>query len=126
MNRLIQRAVTAACLVSLIGCTSLQHLPEGDSVGINRAHRQAQNVRVGDTIRLNLKSAASIELTATMVTPHSIVGTYEGNLKTVQLTEIESIEKKSIDIMRTTILVAGLVLIALGQYTKGVLKIANP
>ena len=40
--------------------------------------------------------------------------------------EVESIEQKRIDILRTTLLVVGLVLIALGQYAKGVSKLANP
>jgi hypothetical protein len=125
MHRTFQRAVTAICAMSLIACTSLQHLPENDSVGTSRAHRQAQNVKAGDTVRVNLKSAASIELVATAVTPDAIVGTHEGSPRTVQLIEVESIEQKRFDVIRTTLLVVGLALIALGQYAKGVSKLAN-
>ena len=126
MNRTFQRAVTAACATSLIACTSLQHLPESNSVGGSRAHRQAQNLKIGDSVRVNLKSAPAFELVVTTVSPESVAGTHEGSLRTVQLIEVESIEQNRIDIMRTTLLAVGLVLIALGQYAKGVSKLANP
>ena len=126
MNRTFQRVVTTACAISLIACTSLQHLPESHSVGGSRAHRQAQNVKIGDTVRVNLKSAPAFELVVTMVTSESVAGTHEGSFKTVQLIEVESIEQNRIDIMRTTLLAVGLALIALGQYAKGVSKLANP
>jgi hypothetical protein len=93
MHRTFQRAVTAMCAMSLIACTNLQHVPENDSVGISRAHRQAQNVKAGDTVRVNLKNAATIELVATAVNPDAIVGTHEGSPRTVQLIEVESIEQ---------------------------------
>ena len=126
MHRTFQLVVTALCAASLIACTSLQPLPESHSAGASRAHRQAQNVKVGDTVRVNLKNAASFELVAAVVTPDTIAGTHEGNPRTVQLMEVESIEQKRIDVMRTTLLVVGLVLVALGQHAKGVSTLANP
>lgn len=126
MHRIIQRAVIAVCAVSLIACTSLQQLPESDGGGVSRAHRQAQNVKIGDTVRVTLKGAAAFELVATEVAADAIVGTHEGKLRTVQLAEVESIEQKRIDVMRTTLLVVGLVFIALVQYVRGVSKLANP
>jgi hypothetical protein len=126
MHRTIQRAVTAMCAVSLIACSSLQHLPESESAGASRAHRQSQNVKLGETVRVNLKNAASIELVARVVTPDTIAGTHEGNPVTVHLLEVEFIEQKRVDVTRTALLVVGLVLIALGQYAKGGSKLANP
>lgn len=125
MHRTLQRAITAMCAMSLIACTSLQQLPENGGVGTSRAHRQAQNIKAGDNVRVKLKNASSIELVATAVTPDAIVGTNEGSSRTVQLIEIESIEQARFDVMRTTLLVVGLALIALGQFAKGVSKLAN-
>jgi hypothetical protein len=125
MHRTIQRAVAAMCTLSLIACTSLQHLSEKDSAGVSRAHRQAQNVKIGETVRLNLKSAAPFDLVATEVTSDAIAGTHEGNPRSVKLAEVESIEQNRFDVLRTTLLIAGLVLIALGQYARGVSKLVN-
>jgi hypothetical protein len=125
MHRTIQRAVAAMCALSLIACTSLQHLPEKNSAGASRAHRQAQNVKIGKTVRVNLKSAAPFDLVATEVTSDAITGTHEGNPRLVQLAEVESIEQNRFDVLRTTLLIAGPVLIALGQYARGISKLVN-
>ena len=125
MHWTFQRAVTVICAASLVACTSLQGLPESGGPGESRAHRQAQSVNPGDTVRVTLKNAAAFELVATVVTPDSIAGTHEGNPRTVQLADVESIERKRIDIKRTTMLVVGLALIALGQYAKGNSKLVS-
>jgi hypothetical protein len=121
-----QRVVALICAVSLSACTSLQHLPENASTSASKAHRQAQSVAIGDSLRITPKGAAAFDLTVTSVTPDSIAGTQNGQERQILLIEVESIEKKRFDLLRTALLVGSLVLIALGQYARGVSKLANP
>jgi hypothetical protein len=121
-----QRVVALICAGALSACTSLQHLPESASAGASRAHRQAHSVAIGDALRITPKDAAAFELTVTSVTPDSISGTRNGQERQILLIEVESIEKKRFDVLRTALLVGSLVLVALGQYARGVSKLANP
>jgi hypothetical protein len=121
-----QRVIGLICAVSLSACTSLQHLPENASAGVSKAHRQSHSVSIGDTLRITPKNAAAFEFTVTSVTPDSISGTQSGQERQILLVEVESMEKNRFDLLRTALLVGSLVLVALGQYARGVSKLANP
>jgi hypothetical protein len=121
-----QRVVALICAVSLSACTSLQHLPENAGDGASKAHRQAHGVAIGDSLRITPKGGPAFELTVISVTPDSIAGTLSGQERQILLAEVESIEKSRFDLLRTALLVGSLFLVALGQYARGVSKLANP
>jgi hypothetical protein len=126
MTRLTQRMVVAACVFSSVACTSFQPLSEQGQAEASRAQRQAQRVVVGDVLRIKPKHAPAFDLVVTAITADAIAGTEDGKLRQVQIAEVESLERKQFDGLRTVLLVGGLALIALGQFAKGASKLANP
>jgi uncharacterized protein (DUF4415 family) len=126
MKRLTQRWVVAACAFALVACTSFQPLPDRGQAEASRAHRQAQGVVVGDVLRIKPKQAPAFDLVVTAITADAIAGTEDGRHRQVQIAEVESLERKQFDGLRTALLVGGLALIALGQFAKGASKLANP
>jgi hypothetical protein len=126
MTRFTQRMVVAACVLSLVACTSFQPLAEQGQPEASRAQRQAQRVAVGDALRINPKNAPSFDLVVTAITADAIAGTQDGKLRQVQLADVESLERKQFDGLRTALLMGGLALIALGQFARGASKLANP
>jgi hypothetical protein len=126
MATFIQRLGALSITMSMVACTSLQQLPEGNSAGANRAHRQVQGVVIGDTLTIKSRRDAAFELVVTAVNTESITGTQDGRVRQISLSDIESIEQRRFDVLRTTLIFVGLGIIALGQYAKGVSKLSNP
>jgi hypothetical protein len=125
MSRRFQRLVATTCALSLIACSSLQPLPEQGKPDGSRAQRQAQSVAVGDTLRVNLKNATTFDLVVTGVSPDSIAGTQEGRERQVLIAEVETLERRQFDVVRTALLIGSLVFIALGQYARGLSKLGS-
>jgi hypothetical protein len=63
-------------------------------------------------------------MVVTEVNSELIAGTHDGKDIQVMFSDIESIEKRRFDILRTVLIVLGI--IAVGQYASGVSKVTNP
>ena len=126
MATAIQRLVSLAVVFSMVACTSLQQLPEREVENAGKAQRQALNIAIGEMVRIVPKNGDPFQMVVTSVNTESIVGDRGGTNNEVPLASIESIEQRRFDTLRTTLLLVGLGLIALGQFAKGLSKLTNP
>ena len=121
-----QRLVALFVATSMAACTTLQPLPENNPSGSSRAQRQAPSVVIGTTVTINSKREPPFELVVTALNPEFVAGTQEGKPREVPLSDIESIEQRRFDVLRTALVVLVLGVVALGQYAKGVSKLSSP
>ena len=123
MANLFQRCVLFLALASLVACTSLQQLPEQNSLGEAKPIRQMSSISIGDSLRVNLKEGDPFDLVVTEIAPDKVTGLQNGETKVVPLSTVASFEKRRFDVLRTTLVILAVVLVALGQYAKGSSKL---
>ena len=123
MANLFQRCVLLVALASLVACTSLQQLPEQNSLGEGKSHRQVGAISIGDSLRVNPKQGDAFDLVVTEVAPDKITGLQNGETRVVPLSSVASFEQRRFDVLRTTLVVLAVVLVALAQYAKGASKL---
>jgi hypothetical protein len=121
-----QRLVALFVAASMAACTTLQPLPENNLSGSSRAQRQAPSLAIGTTVTINSRLEPPFELVVTAVNPEFVDGTQDGKPRKLQLSDIESIEQRRFDILRTALVVFALGVVALGQFAKGVSNLSNP
>jgi hypothetical protein len=124
MTTTIQRIAVILISISMVACTSIQPLPVGNAPGTSLSQRQGHSVSIGDTVTIKPKRGAAFKLVVTEVNSELIAGTHDGKVMQVMFSDIESIEKRRFNILRTALIVLGI--IAVGQYASGVSKISNP
>jgi hypothetical protein len=110
----------------LVACTSLQPLPERSDKGDNTPRRQAAAMKVGETVRVNPRQGESFDIVVTEVTAERVIGKQDGVSRDLPFTEVASFEQRRFDMLRTSLLILGIVVIGLAQYAKGVAKLSNP
>ena len=74
----------------------------------------------------NEEKGESFDLVITEVTPERVSGKQNASSREVLLSDVASFEQRRFDMLRTSLLVLGIVAIGLVQYAKGVTKLANP
>ena len=126
MASLIQRCVLCLASASLVACTSLQQLPERNSLVDGRSHRQAGAISIGDSLRVIPMQGDPFDIVVTEVASDKVTGIQNGEEKVVPLSSVASFEKRRFDVLRTTLVVLALVLVALGQYAKGAGTLNSP
>ncbi len=126
MTSPFQRCTLVVAATSLVACTSLQPLTERSGGGDSTSRRQAASITVGETVRVNLKQGESFDLVITEVTPERVSGKQNASSREVLLSDVVYFEQRRFDMLRTSLLVLGIVAIGLVQYAKGVTKLANP
>jgi len=123
MANLFQRCVLFVALVSLVACTSLQQLPEQNNLGESTSHRQVGAISIGDSLRVIPKQGDPFDLVVTAVAPDKVTGLQNEDTKVVPLSSVASFEQRRFDVLRTTLVILAVVLVALGQYAKGATKL---
>ena len=126
MVSLFQRCTAAVAAASLVACTSLQPLPERSGMGEETSRRQAAAVTVGETVHVNPKKGEPFDLVITEVQPARVIGMQNGLNRELLLSDVASFEQRRFDMLRTSLLVLGIVVVGLVQYAKGVTKLASP
>jgi hypothetical protein len=75
---------------------------------------------------VNPKQGESFDLVVTEVTPERVSGKQDGSTRELPLSDVASFEQRQLDMLRTSLLVLGIVVIGLVQYAKGITKLAGP
>lgn len=102
------RRRTAIVLVPLVamlmGCTSLRAVAPAEAVS-------AQTLRPGDEVVVTRRDAAVMKLTIVTVSPQRIEGTEVDTQRAVavEMSDVERVERRSFDGMRTTLFVVAAV-----------------
>lgn len=111
-NRALAAALTA---ITLLGCSSLQPLPESPPAAPGAAAPRLPAVEVGQDVRLTLASGAQIDLQVVAVKVDAIEGTQAGQPMSVALNQVRKIERRTWDMPRTAMLLFTAMVLAIVQ-----------
>jgi hypothetical protein len=113
MLQYVRNLVVATAAVSLAACTTVRQLSPGQSgnCALAPAADPADQVQPGDDLVIRMKDGRMVTLRVGAVEPRSIAGAASGQASPVQVEcdQIESLERREVDKVRTTVLVVGVV-----------------
>jgi len=99
--RLLQRVVALILAVSMMGCASLRVVHPASGPGGAPV--------AGDELVVSLKGGGSIALKATRSTPEALVGVRAGEEVSIAWSDIDKVERREIDTMRTALAVVAVI-----------------
>lgn len=112
LNRALVVALTA---ITLLGCSSLQPLPESPPAAPGAVAPRLPAVEVGQDLRVTLASGAQIDLQVQAAKADAIEGVQAGQPTSVALDQVRKIERRSWDVPRTAMLLFTALVLAIVQ-----------
>jgi hypothetical protein len=123
MHPAVVRIVALVLSSSLLGCSSLQAIPEWRKQGESTRPSQAAPFKVGDEVRVSTVDRPSTTMVLTAIEADTLTGKSLETEKVVRIPfdQIVAIERRQFDALRTAgvvaLVVIGLVVWALSQAT---------
>jgi predicted small secreted protein len=110
MKKILRRALLAILAVSLAACSTISVVADTRSSSAAVADISAKRLVRGDDLRLRLISGERVSLLLVSIEPDALVGTTTslGAPVRVPTSQIESIERKEIDWVKTAPLIVGI------------------
>jgi hypothetical protein len=110
MKKILRRTLLAILAVSLAACSTISVVADTRSSSAAVADNSAKRLAPGDDLRLRLISGERVSLLLVSIESDALVGTttFQGTPVRVPTSQIESIERKEFDAVKTTLLIVGI------------------
>ena len=110
MVTILRSALLAILAVSLAACSTISVVADTRSSSAAVADVSAKRLAPGDDLRLRLVSGERVSLLLVSIEPDALVGTTtsQGAPARVPTSQIESIERKKFDAVKTVLLIVGI------------------
>ena len=108
---LIRNALLVAISLALAACTSMRVVPSGSNAISATEGPASRALAPGDVVNLRLRNGSSYQFTVTTVSDGELQGVRSGAAapEAISVTEIEVMERRQFDALKTTLLVVVIV-----------------